>query len=75
VRNLLSLARAFNLETVAECVEDADAAAYLAQEGLDFLQGWHFGRPELEPAWRVAAGPAVAGQAPEPPLRVAQAAT
>ena len=53
VRNLLSLARAFNLATVAECVEDSEAANYLAEEGLDFLQGWHFGRPELAPPWRV----------------------
>ncbi len=56
VRNLLSLARAFNLDTVAECVEDAAAAAFLADEGLDFLQGWHFGKPELAPAWRRRGG-------------------
>lgn len=55
VRNLLSLARAFNLTTVAECVEDAAAAEFLGDEGLDFLQGWHFGKPELDPGWRLPA--------------------
>ncbi len=57
VRNLLSLARAFSLATVAECVEDAGAAEFLAAEGLDFLQGWHFGKPELDPAWRGCPAP------------------
>ena len=51
VRNLLSLARAFSLSTVAECVEDGEAASYLSEEGLDFLQGWHFGKPVLSPDW------------------------
>jgi EAL domain-containing protein (putative c-di-GMP-specific phosphodiesterase class I) len=79
VRNLLSLARAFSLETVAECVEDAPAASFLAAEGLDFLQGWHFGKPEIEPDWRTAPNPAarsaVAAGAEAAALRVAQAGT
>lgn len=61
VRNLLSLAQAFNLRTVAECVESAEEARFLAGEGLDMLQGFHFGRPEMTPPWRApAAAPAVA---------------
>ncbi len=52
VRNLLSLAQAFSLRTVAECVETADEAAFLADEGIDLLQGYHFGRPEMTPPWR-----------------------
>jgi diguanylate cyclase (GGDEF)-like protein len=75
VRNLLSLARAFSLATVAECVEDGEAAAYLAEEGLDFLQGWHFGKPELAPAWRLAAGEAASWPADGgPQLRYVEAA-
>ncbi len=53
IRNLLSLARAFNLVTVAECVETAEEAEILAREGVDLLQGYYFGRPEVSPDWRL----------------------
>ncbi|MHA1153552.1 MAG: putative bifunctional diguanylate cyclase/phosphodiesterase [Alphaproteobacteria bacterium] len=53
IRNLLSLARAFNLVTVAECVETLEDAKILAREGVDQLQGYYFGKPEVEPAWRI----------------------
>ncbi len=46
VRTLLGLARGFGLATVAECVETADEAALLVQEGVTYLQGYYFGRPE-----------------------------
>jgi diguanylate cyclase (GGDEF)-like protein len=52
IRNLLSLAKTFGLETVAECVENEDEAAYLAKEGVELLQGWFFGKPSLEPTWK-----------------------
>lgn len=54
LQTLLSLAKAFSLETVAEGVEEAEDAEFLAAEGFDCLQGWYFGRPELEPDWRKA---------------------
>lgn len=47
VRNLLSLAQSFGLETVAECVETAEDANYLRQQGVELLQGYFFGRPDL----------------------------
>ena len=53
IRNLLSLARTFNLVTVAECVENAEDAAILANEGVNLLQGYYFGKPEVSPAWRL----------------------
>ncbi|MHA1601144.1 MAG: putative bifunctional diguanylate cyclase/phosphodiesterase [Alphaproteobacteria bacterium] len=52
IRNLLGLARVFNLITVAECVETNEEAALLASEGVDLLQGYFFGKPELTPVWR-----------------------
>ncbi len=52
IRNLLSLAQVFNLITVAECVETNEEAAILANEGINLLQGYFFGKPELRPAWR-----------------------
>jgi len=54
IRNLLSLARAFNLVTVAECVETLEDAKILEREGVDQLQGYYFGKPDVAPAWRVA---------------------
>ncbi len=42
---IINLARALNLETVAEGVEDEDAAAKLRELGVDYLQGYHFAKP------------------------------
>ena len=47
VRNLLSLARTIGVSTVAECVETLAEAQVLAREGVDLLQGYCFGRPEV----------------------------
>ena len=52
LRNLLSLARTFGLATVAECVESAEDAAYLRRAGVDLLQGYHFGKPRIDPPWK-----------------------
>lgn len=52
IRNLLSLAKTFGLETIAECVETAEEADYLAEEGVELLQGYYFGKPTLEPLWK-----------------------
>lgn len=52
VRTLLGLADGFGLKTVAECIESEEDARILAEEGADFLQGWHLGRPDVAPAWR-----------------------
>ncbi len=45
VRATISLAKAFNLQTVAEGVEDGPTWDLLRQEGVDFGQGFHLGRP------------------------------
>lgn len=51
IRSLLDLARNFNLETVAECVETMEQAQLLKDEGVKLLQGWAFGKPVLELPW------------------------
>jgi EAL domain-containing protein (putative c-di-GMP-specific phosphodiesterase class I) len=51
VRTLINLARGLGLESVAEWVESEDEAELLKQEGVGFLQGWHYGRPEIDPDW------------------------
>jgi diguanylate cyclase (GGDEF)-like protein len=48
IHNLLALARALGVSTVAECVETREDADYLAGIGIDLLQGYYFGRPEVE---------------------------
>ncbi len=45
VHAILTLARNFNLQTVAEGVEDAETLALLSGLGVDFAQGFHIARP------------------------------
>ncbi len=52
---LLSIARHFDMFTVAESVEDARDAAWLAAEGVDCLQGYLYGAPTRRPVWDVRA--------------------
>ena len=47
VESLASFARKQGVLTVAEHVEDAETARILADMGVDYGQGWHFGRPQL----------------------------
>ena len=49
---MLAIADQFDMFTVAESVERAEDAAYLAALGVDCLQGYHFGAPTVTPAWR-----------------------
>ena len=45
VENLVRLAKALKLTVVAEGVETAEQAAFLAAVGCDLAQGFHFARP------------------------------
>lgn len=45
VRAIVQVARELGLETVAEFVETADALALLFDYGIDFVQGYHIGKP------------------------------
>ncbi|MGH7046969.1 MAG: EAL domain-containing protein [Stellaceae bacterium] len=51
LRHLLGLTRGFGLQTVAECVETAEEAMLLREEGVGYLQGYHLGRPTIERPW------------------------
>ena len=51
VRTLIELGRSLGLETVAEWVQDEQAAAILAGWGCDYLQGDLIGRASLERPW------------------------
>ena len=52
VRTLVDLARNFQLSTVAEWVADAQEAEILKGYGVDYLQGFYFGKPEIEKPWK-----------------------
>lgn len=54
VQALQAVARHFDLFTVAEAVEVAADAAWLAGQGIDCLQGYFCGAPTLYPPWRGA---------------------
>lgn len=49
---LLSIARHFDMLAVAESVENARDAAWLAAAGVDCLQGYYCGAPSVAPPWK-----------------------
>jgi diguanylate cyclase (GGDEF)-like protein len=51
IQSLLGLAKGLKIETVAECVENEGEAKVLTDHGVAYLQGYHFGRPDIAPAW------------------------
>ena len=48
---LVSIAQHFDMFTVAEFVENQQDAEFLAQNGIDCLQGYYFGAPSVNPPW------------------------
>ncbi|MCC6007745.1 MAG: EAL domain-containing protein [Rhodobacteraceae bacterium] len=54
---MVGLARQFDMFTVAEAVETAEEAAFLAEIGVECVQGYHFGAPALTPPWKEDADP------------------
>lgn len=51
VRTLLDLARNFGMQTVAEWVDNEADAMLLKGLGVDYLQGFLIGKPEITPDW------------------------
>ena len=47
VEHINKMAHSFNLKTVAEFVEDEATAEMLAEIGVDYAQGYYYGRPAL----------------------------
>jgi diguanylate cyclase (GGDEF)-like protein len=54
VRALVDLATGFGAQVVAECVETEEDAAAVKRFGVHFMQGWHYGRPQVERRWAPA---------------------
>lgn len=57
MRAILSLARHFDMITVAESVETAEDAKVAERLGVDCLQGYFFGAPTVRPRWAPGEGP------------------
>jgi EAL domain-containing protein (putative c-di-GMP-specific phosphodiesterase class I) len=55
VQALVDLAKRLHLKTVAEWVQDEDAAALLTEWGCDYLQGALVGLAAIERPWGSAA--------------------
>ena len=49
VRHLVSLCRDLNIRTVAEMVETVEVEEVIRKSGVDFAQGWLFGKPADQP--------------------------
>jgi EAL domain-containing protein (putative c-di-GMP-specific phosphodiesterase class I) len=57
VRTLLDLARNFGMKTVAEWVDNEADAMLLKGLGVDYLQGYLIGKPEINPNWLPSGAP------------------
>ncbi len=53
VQALVSIARHFDMFTVAESVETAEDARILVEMGVDCLQGYYFGAPSTQEPWKI----------------------
>ena len=49
VKSMVALANNFGMTTVAEMVGDAETADILKNAGVDYLQGYYFGKPQVAP--------------------------
>lgn len=51
VKTLLDFAQGFGLTTVAEFVENGEITKILMEMGVDYMQGYYFGKPENQRTW------------------------
>lgn len=51
VKTLLDFAQGFGLQTVAEFVEDGEVTKILMEMGVDYMQGYYFGKPGNHRPW------------------------
>ena len=52
VKTLLDFTKGFGLKSVAEFVENGEIAKMLMDLGVEYMQGYYFGKPENHRAWR-----------------------
>jgi EAL domain-containing protein (putative c-di-GMP-specific phosphodiesterase class I) len=49
LKHLAAMCRELGVATIAEMVETPEAAVVVKSLGVDYGQGWHYGRPTIEP--------------------------
>jgi len=47
VHSLIELAKTFGLKVIAECIEEQAEADHFRAEGVQYMQGYFYGRPEI----------------------------
>ena len=58
LHSIVKMCRSMKLETIGEMIETEAVAAELKSAGVDYGQGWLFGRAEAEPRVQLSAPPA-----------------
>jgi len=51
VKTLLDFTKAIGLKAVAEFVETGEVAKMLMEMGVEYMQGYYFGKPDTNPEW------------------------
>lgn len=51
IRSLVDFGKSYGLKTIAECVESGEVAKKLIDLGVDFMQGYYFGVPDVNKTW------------------------
>lgn len=51
IKSLVDFNKSYGLKTVAECVENGEVAKKLIDLGVELMQGYYFGKPEVNKPW------------------------
>lgn len=52
IKTLLDFNNCYGLQTIAECVESGEVAKLLMDLNVDYMQGYYFGVPNIDPSWK-----------------------
>lgn len=51
IKSLIDFNKSYGLKTIAECIENGEVAKKLMDLGVDYMQGYYFGKPEVQKPW------------------------
>lgn len=52
IKTLMDFNSCYGLQTIAECVESGEVAKLLMDLNVDYMQGYYFGVPNIDPPWK-----------------------
>jgi len=58
VRSVAALCAELDIQTIAEMVEGDETVNLVTTAGVDYAQGWHYGKPVAKPEWVALGGDA-----------------